>query len=130
MTCQMLGHIYYRNVKSLRKCMKVRTWYRIAIYGDFFFIRCDLVRYFLNYQTDCQINLKDLPNKFEIYWKSLAVQHLSPSLDIYYHISKYCMFFVLIIFIDCNLFKKRLTENPCQIHTYNHPYIPCNSIIL
>ena len=35
---------------------------------------------FLNYQTDCQINLKDLLDKFEIYRKSPEVQHLSPSL--------------------------------------------------
>ena len=36
---------------------------------------------FKNYRTDCQVNLKDLLDKFEIYWKSLAVRHLSPSLD-------------------------------------------------
>ena len=35
---------------------------------------------FKNYQTDCQVNLKDLPDKFEIYQKSPAVRHLSPSL--------------------------------------------------
>ena len=35
----------------------------------------------LNYQTDCQINLQDLLDKFEISRKSQAARHLPPSLN-------------------------------------------------
>ena len=36
---------------------------------------------FKNHRTDCQVNLKDLRDNFEIYRKSPGVRHLSPSLQ-------------------------------------------------
>ena len=78
--------------------MKVHALCGLAISGDYLRLTwCDLASLFFNTKvrkqfyiipppkknrTDCQMNLKDLPDKFKIYRKSLAVQHLSPSLTI------------------------------------------------
>ena len=55
------------------------TWSVILIHqGQQTILHCFI---FKNYRTDCLINLKDSPDKFEIYRKSSAVLHLCPSLD-------------------------------------------------